>query len=490
MGTGDQHLANGARVTSRFGRAAVLIIALLIAFTLAASTAVATLLPKRLALWKVPTVAGHPIAGAPAVLGPAAAPTGPPVTAAGVAAQLAGTLGLPALGPEPGAYVTSLDSGQVLLDQGASRPATPASTAKLATAVASLSVLGPSRQLRTRVVAGATAGQIVLVGGGDPTLTAGPAPATSYPRPASLSALAAATARKLLAQHRKSVSVGYDTSLYTGPDLGPGWPVSYISTGNVTAITSLEADQGRLTPAGQPQDIDDPANFAPRSLSPAGDAATAFASFLSQDGITVQGPPALVTAPSGAAALASVASPPVAQIVQWMLIESNNVIAENLARQVAIATHRPATFAGSAAAVVATGRNLGVTGLKMADGSGLSPLDRITPRALVQLVTMAAKGSEPGLRPAITGLPVAGFAGTLAPGGSVFGSPGPPASGVVRAKTGNLSNVVTLAGITTAANGQLLAFAFMADQVPKGQLSAAGAAIDQLAAELAGCGCG
>jgi D-alanyl-D-alanine carboxypeptidase/D-alanyl-D-alanine-endopeptidase (penicillin-binding protein 4) len=138
---------------------------------------------------------------------------------------------------------------------------------------------------------------------------------------------------------------------------------------------------------------------------------------------------------------------------------------------------------------MAADRRLGVTGLTLADGSGLSPQDLITPQALVQLVTLAAKGSQPGLRPAITGLPVAGFTGTLAPGGSVFGSPGPPASGVVRAKTGNLSRVVTLAGITTAANGQLLAFAFMADKVPKGQLGAAGAAIDQLAAKLAGCGC-
>jgi D-alanyl-D-alanine carboxypeptidase/D-alanyl-D-alanine-endopeptidase (penicillin-binding protein 4) len=86
-------------------------------------------------------------------------------------------------------------------------------------------------------------------------------------------------------------------------------------------------------------------------------------------------------------------------------------------------------------------------------------------------------------------MPVAGFSGTLARGGSVFNDIGPPALGVVRAKTGNLSQVVTLAGITTAANGQLLAFAFMADKVPKGQLSAAGAAIDQLAAKLAGCGC-
>ena len=104
----------------------------------------------------------------------------------------------------------------------------------------------------------------------------------SYPRPASLSALAAATARRLHAQHRSSVQVGYDTSLFSGPDLGPGWPPSYISTGNVTAITALEVDQGRLTPDGQPQDANDPGNFRPRSLTPAADAAAAFASYLSR----------------------------------------------------------------------------------------------------------------------------------------------------------------------------------------------------------------
>ena len=90
---------------------------------------------------------------------------------------------------------------------------------------------------------------------------------------------------------------------------------------------------------------------------------------------------------------------------------------------------------------------------------------------------------------AITGLPVAGFAGTLAPGGSVFGAAGPPALGLVRAKTGNLSNVAALAGVAYAGNGQLLGFAFMADRVPKNGLAQAGHLIDQLATELASCGC-
>ena len=88
-------------------------------------------------------------------------------------------------------------------------------------------------------------------------------------------------------------------------------------------------------------------------------------------------------------------------------------------------------------------------------------------------------------------MPVAGFSGTLAPGQSVFGgSFGSAALGMVRAKTGNLNKVASLAGITDDASGHLLAFAFMADQVPRAsQLSAAARAIDAMATALAGCGC-
>ena len=102
---------------------------------------------------------------------------------------------------------------------------------------------------------------------------------------------------------------------------------------------------------------------------------------------------------------------------------------------------------------------------------------------------MAAAPGQPGLRPAITGLPVAGFSGTLARGGSVFNDIGPPALGVVRAKTGNLMTVASLAGIAYARNGQLLAFAFMADQLPKAGLDPAADDLTKLATSLAGCGC-
>ena len=123
----------------------------------------------------------------------------------------------------------------------------PASTNKLATSIAALQVLGPSARFPTAVVAGAGAWSIVLVGGGDPTLAAGTPPASDYPQPATLLELARQTAAALRARGQHSVRLGYDTSLYTGPGLAPGWPASYVTTGNVSVITPLEADQGRVT---------------------------------------------------------------------------------------------------------------------------------------------------------------------------------------------------------------------------------------------------
>jgi D-alanyl-D-alanine carboxypeptidase/D-alanyl-D-alanine-endopeptidase (penicillin-binding protein 4) len=185
--------------------------------------------------------------------------------------------------------------------------------------------------------------------------------------------------------------------------------------------------------------------------------------------------------------LATVASPPLAEIVQRMLTESDNVIAENLARQIAIAAGRPGSFAGAAAAETAVLRGLGVTGVHLVDGSGLSPLDRASPAALVRLIGLAA--AQPRLRAVITGLPVAGFSGTLRPGGSVFAVIGRAGLGMIRAKTGNLSSVAGLAGLAYARDGRPLGFAVLADRLPAGQLPAAGADLAKMATLLAGCGC-
>ena len=132
------------------------------------------------------------------------------------------------------------------------------------------------------------------------------------------------------------------------------------------------------------------------------------------------------------------------------------------------------------------------TPISLVDGSGLSPADAIAPETLIRVLRLAA--STPKLRGAITGLPVAGFSGTLSAGGSAFGGigglGGGTARGVVRAKTGNLATVATLAGLVYDRSGDLLLFAIMAPQVPRAdQLQQAADAIDAAAAGLATCGC-
>jgi len=471
----------------RHSRLIAAAIAVLCAFTIAAGLTVSRLLPRRLALWQLPSIAAGRLTASDRVLAPATGAAGRgSATPAGVAQAIGPVADSAALGTQLGVLITDLSTGRVLYARNAAAGFVPASTNKLATSIAALQVLGPSARFRTAVLTGAGASSIVLVGGGDPTLSAGAPPASDYPQPATLAGLARKTATALHARGQHSVRLGYDVSLYTGPGLAPGWPENYVTTGNVSVITPLEVDQGRITRTGAPADNE--GSNGPRSADPAALAAASFAGFLAADGITVRGAPAQVTAPAAATTVASVESPPLAEIIQWMLEESNNVIAENLARHVAIATGRPASFSGAASAVTAVLRGLGVRGeISLADGSGLSPDDSIAPAVLVQLISLAAQRAR--LRSALTGLPVEGFSGTLMQGGSVFGLGGPAGFGVVRAKTGNLSTVAALAGTVLARNGQVLAFAVMADKIPAAGLGTAATTMVDLASTLAGCGC-
>ncbi|TVZ00123.1 D-alanyl-D-alanine carboxypeptidase/D-alanyl-D-alanine-endopeptidase [Trebonia kvetii] len=471
-------------------------LALVNVFTLAAGLVVAHMLPPRLARLHVPLTAAAPVIKATSVLAPAgtaggqAQAAGMP-TAKGLLDMLSAALPAADTGGNVGIEVADAASGRVLYSANATATATPASTTKVLTAVAALAALGPDARFST--VVRQVGGSIVLAGGGDPTLAVHGYPSSDYPQPATLARLATSTAKALKSQGHRSVRLGYDTSLYTGSDMAAGWTYGLVSTGNVTPVVSLEVDQGRLTTGGEPQDKDDPVNFRPRTTYPAGMAASAFAAQLEKNGITVTGAPERATAPASARVLARVSSPPLVQIAEQMLLESNNVIAENLARHVAIALGMPATFTGAAAAEVRELRRLGITTpVSLVDGSGLSPQDGIAPQTLVRAIAVAAR--TPRLSGAITGLPVAGFNGTLSKGGSVFGGIGGiargSARGVVRAKTGNLATVATLAGLAYDKDGRLLFFAIMAPQVPTAlQLQQAADDIDAAAAGLATCGC-
>ena len=125
--------------------------------------------------------------------------------------------------------------------------------------------------------------------------------------------------------------------------------------------------------------------------------------------------------------------------------------------------------------------DLGIEGVSLSDNSGLSTENRITPRALVELVEAAA--DEPRLNAAVTGLPTANSTGTLAGRYSEFSS-SHDAAGLVRGKTGTLDGVSTLAGTIHDQEGNVFVFALMANSP-----GASGPQLDTLAAALSQCGC-
>lgn len=429
------------------------------------------------------SAAPSPAPEQPAVRGallPEVADDAPVPTADGLSPAVTRALADPAVAGRLSVSVLDAGSGRPLLEQSATTPLIPASTAKIVTAVAALTALPPDARLTTRVVAGPAPGEVVLVGGGDPTL-ASPAAEASYPAPAQLADLARRTRAALGATPVTRVLV--DESLYTGDRTGPGWTDGYITQGAVAPVGPLMVDGGRVRP-----------DRVRRHAEPALAAGSALAALL-QPGAEVSVERG-VAAP-GAAELGAVVSPPVPVLVERMLARSDNDLAEALVRQVALSQGQPASFAGGAAALpMVLGPYLDEVGVgrdavALVDGSGLSRLNRLEPAALTRLLARVATddGSETVARlaPVLTGLPVAGFSGTLSE--RYREGDGLPAAGVVRAKTGTLNGVSALAGLVRTADGRLLAFDVTADGVPLGATRQAERALDRLAAAFAACGC-
>jgi D-alanyl-D-alanine carboxypeptidase/D-alanyl-D-alanine-endopeptidase (penicillin-binding protein 4) len=330
-----------------------------------------------------------------------------------------------------------------------------------------LSAAGAEHRLTTRAVLEPGTKEVVLVGGGDPTLTAR-RDAAGW---ASLRTLADKTAAALKKRDLDEVTLSYDISLYDGSPQHP----SHADT-NVAPVVALMTDEARTN--------DSTSGTADRSPDPAADAARTFADLLKDHGIKATSP-GLSKATGSAEALASVSSPPLSALVERMLTNSDNDIAEALARQTALASDGTASFQGGAAAIRAQLKKLEVPlrGAEFHDGSGLDRADRLTAGLLTALLAKAGDPAHPDLRPILTGLPVAGFTGTLRDryGNETSGT------GVVRAKTGTLTGVNTLAGTVVDTDGRLLAFAFLASDTDNP--SAAQAALDHTASALAGCGC-
>ena len=399
---------------------------------------------------------------------PLASDDGTPPTRSGVRAQIGRLADADSL-RRAGVVVVDPGSQQVLFDKQSARPLIPASTVKILTAAAALEALGPQNRLVTRT---ARQGDVVyLIGGGDATLPRSLDTDTLPEGPASLRRLARDTATALGTRNR--VDVVYDDSLFTGPGLGPGWPKGFPAAGVAAPVSALMIDQGRRSSSARS-----------RVADPARKAAQAFATLLEKRDVQV-GRISQGSAPSTAEEVARVESATVTQIVQRMLTDSDNDVAESLGHLVGATVLDDGSFAGGAQATtqILSEAGIDVTGMRLVDASGLSGRNRLAPATTADVLVDVVRGDR--WAPIVQGLAVAGVTGTLA---DRFATKQASAGrGVVRAKTGTLTGVGSLAGTVVDREGRPLVFVVVGNNVRS--QGRARDTMDRIASELAECGC-
>ncbi|MBU4335531.1 MAG: D-alanyl-D-alanine carboxypeptidase/D-alanyl-D-alanine-endopeptidase [Actinobacteria bacterium] len=379
------------------------------------------------------------------------------------------------IGTSVGVTVVDQLTGEVL---GSAQPDSahqPASTAKLVTAVGALATLDPMSTLSTRTVR--EGDLVVLVGGGDVMLGDGAGDPTVVDGRAGLGDLAAQTADALALAGITTIRLGFDDSMFTGATVSPGWDPSYVSSGFVAPVTALAVHIGKLDASQE---------YGRRYADPSLAAAKVFAQRLAERGITVIGTPSRTTAPGGALPTGEVTSAPLKDIVGYFLDTSDNTVTEAVSRLVALDQGLPASFDGGTAAVLHAVGTLGVdtTGAHLTDASGLASGSALPASLLAGIVRATTSADHPALRSVVAGLPIAGLTGTLFDRYTAS-----DARGLVRAKTGSLPNVTSLAGTLVDADGRALVFAVLADATPEGGQDQPRRAIDAFVTGLAGCGC-
>jgi len=230
------------------------------------------------------------------------------------------------------------------------------------------------------------------------------------------------------------------------------WSRSATSNGFISHVTALQLDGDRQNP-------NDP--LSRRSQDPVGKAASAFVAALRQAGNTARYVTISYEQPqSTGATVASVESRPVSELVTYMLKESDNTLAEMLARQVSLASGLGGTSASVGEALTSALAPYGLSSefASFQDGSGLSALNSVSPEYVADLLVEIYRSST-DLSLVAQALPVAGVDGSL---DNRFFGDNAIAQSEVRAKTGSINSVRSLAGFITGADGADLVFAFFA----------------------------
>jgi D-alanyl-D-alanine carboxypeptidase/D-alanyl-D-alanine-endopeptidase (penicillin-binding protein 4) len=427
-----------------------------------------------------------------------------PLGADALSNDLGGMIDRASRGAKWGVLVVSLSNGDTLFRRNADEQLLPASTMKLFTSSLALERFGTNGRFETEVLRagaigtdGVLRGDLVLKGAGDPTLAGRSVDSADEPPMMML-------ARQVAASGVKRVSGGIiaDASAFEDRHVPDGWRTRYLGA----SYAALSFNENKITvvvrPAGSHAEIsfqpavtgvpvtnevtvtpgsrgarirvrqDSTGHFAVSgwigSLSAAHDyqyvveapelfAGGALRAALASAGVIVDGPVRLAKAPIGSPRVAMLASPPLEVIVRQMNGESNNHFAELLFRNAAHSTG----VAGSAEngnvllrRFLYEKANISPASVFAADGSGLSTLDRVTPRAMVGLLGYAQKAVWGAVLEA--SLPIAGETETLRHRMRYT-----PAMGNLHAKTGTTNDVASLGGYVTAKNGEKLAFSFI-----------------------------
>ena len=319
-----------------------------------------------------------------------------------------------------GAVVLDLSTGTTVYSRNGSLSLRPASNEKLAVTYAALTALGPGFRIETDVLgageqAGTTwQGDLILKGYGDPTLSS--ADLDELARQVREAGILRVTGRVL-----------GDESWFDSRRTVIGWKAAFYIFES-PPLSALIVDRGRF------------GRYTSRD--PALAAAQLFRTALLHAGVRVGGTAAHGVADDSAVPLAAVESAPINAIVRWMDRVSDNFVAEMLVKELgAVQGNRGSTAAGIGVVTGLLGQaGVPLDGVRLVDGSGLSLLDRLTPKALVALLSTMWNDAEVRLE-LLASLPVAGRTGTLHTRMRTGA-----AAGVVRAKTGTTSNASALSG--------------------------------------------
>ena len=327
-----------------------------------------------------------------------------------------------------GLMVYDLSADSVLYNRGGRQTLRPASTMKLLTAVTALDLLGSGYAFRTwlyykgSIADGVLTGDVWLVGGMDPLFDDND--------------------MRIMAEtlHR----VGVDTI-----------------RGRIVKDITFKEDM--LLGEGWCWDDDNP-QLTPLLVSRKDEFAERFRDELEKCGVVVDAPVTAGRLPKDVLLVCS-RSHTLREVLEPMMKDSDNLYAESVFYQIAATLgKRPATAAHGRQQIKSVLKKAGVSGVpyRIADGSGLSLYNYVTPELMIHLLRYAYLKRDV-MAVLYPSLPVAGVDGTL----KKRMTDDSPARGNVHAKTGTVTGVSALAGYCRAANQHLLAFCIINQGIMK-----------------------